>query len=888
MNKDIVLKSLRVLIEKYEQVKKSNQIKKYSEEETKKDFILPLFEIFGWNVSDRNEVSAEEHIASLGRVDYGFYINGRVKFYMEAKGLKEDLHREEYAKQAIRYAFNKGVTWAVLTNFESIKVFNAQAISKYLGDKLYFEISYDKYIDRLGQLLQLSKNSFEKDLIDIEAKKVGKMLQKIPVGELLYKDLKECREILTKDLSSWNENVDKELLDEGVQKILDRLIFLRVAEDRKIEPPTLIPLIRRWESTDKKIPLYKSMIATFRELDSIYDSNLFSKHPFEEWEDYSDATKKVINILYGKEGYYEYDFKAMPADILGGVYENYLGYKLSQSQKGLSIGKNAKKRKEQGIYYTPTFIADYIVRNALKPVLDKCKNVNDLMKIKVLDPACGSGSFLIKALDVINEKYKEFGYEGNEFTKIQIILQNLYGVDLDEQAVEIARLNLLINTLEQRGIMPSLDGNIKNGNSLISGTDKELEKYFGKNFKDKKPFNWEEEFPEVFKQGGFDVIIGNPPYVNFANINDSSEREYLRTTYSTAKNKSDLYSFFTERAISLIKERGYLGFIFSNSWLSIDSFSKFRQFLIDKTTIKELVKLPPDVFRGATVTTILIFLKKMQSSHDHEIILKEYSKGNFIDKGNLSYLRIKNTPGYIFSFQTDGKAFNAPVIQLGKITNLSVGIKTADDKRFIFERKTNKEYYPFLLGRNVARYSVCAPKNFIWYKPELMRQKVGAVPLNLEIFNKPRILVKDIGKSIQATLDVNKNLCKNTLSMIYNIKKPYDIFYILALLNSRLLSDWFLNNFQSGLHLQLNQLKQIPIHEINFSKGEEKKCHDNLVGLAKKMIDLNKELTKCEKNSNKWNSIKGEIEKTDKKIDEEVYGLYGLTPEEIVIVEGKN
>lgn len=347
MNKDIILKSLKLLVGKYEHVKKSNQIKKYNEEETKKDFILPLFNILGWDTSDRNEVSAEEKILSSGRVDYGFYINGRAKFYLEAKPLKEDLHKEVHADQAIRYAFNKGITWAVLTDFESIKVFNAQAISKYLGNKLYFEIPYDKYIDRLDQLLQLSKTSFEKDLIDVEAKKVGKMLQKIPVTEPLYKDLNECRKILMKDLSIWNKNVDKELLDEGVQKLLDRLIFVRVAEDRKVESPTLLPLIRQWENTDRKTPLYKFMISKFREFDSIYNSNVFSKHPFENWEDYSDATKRVIKILYGKEGYYEYDFQIMPADVLGTVYENYLGYRLSQSQKGITIGKDSKKRKEQ-------------------------------------------------------------------------------------------------------------------------------------------------------------------------------------------------------------------------------------------------------------------------------------------------------------------------------------------------------------------------------------------------------------------------------------------------------------------------------------------------------------------------------------------------------------
>ena len=195
--------------------------------------------------------------------------------------------------------------------------------------------------------------------------------------------------------------------------------------------------------------------------------------------------EKIIPILYGKEGYYEYDFKVIPADILGSVYENYLGYRLSKSKKGTIISKDAKKRKEQGIYYTPTFIVDYIVRNALKPVLERCKSVYDLNKIKVLDPACGSGSFLIKAFEVISEKYKEWHYNDAR-TKSQILTQNLYGVDLDGQAVEIARLNLLIAALDSKDKLPLLTDNIKNGNSLISGTDEELKKYFGKNFRDKK------------------------------------------------------------------------------------------------------------------------------------------------------------------------------------------------------------------------------------------------------------------------------------------------------------------------------------------------------------------------------------------------------------------
>jgi len=216
---------------------------------------------------------------------------------------------------------------------------------------------------------------------------------------------------------------------------------------------------------EQKGTLYGMMIEKFRELDKYYNSNLFSEHPFEKWEEYSGATKDVIGILYGKESYYEYDFKAMPSDVLGAVYENYLSHRLSKSKKGTTVSKDASKRKEQGIYYTPNYIVDYIVKNALGPILEKCKSVQELKKIKVLDPACGSGSFLIKAVDVIAEKYKSFGYREEELLKRQIIDENIYGVDLDSQAVEITRLNLLINALTQREKFLPLK-NIRNGNSL--------------------------------------------------------------------------------------------------------------------------------------------------------------------------------------------------------------------------------------------------------------------------------------------------------------------------------------------------------------------------------------------------------------------------------------
>lgn len=187
---------IQELIDKYETAKAGGLLKRYTEEQTKKDFILPLFEALGWNVYGREEVTAEEDITGK-RVDYGFYLKGIIRFYLEAKPFKADIHREEYAEQAIRYAWNKGVTWAILTDFESIIVFNALSPEKSLHGKKYFEISYAEYLSRFEQLWLLSKDAFAQDLLDHEAEKHGKKIAKISITNTLAKDLNECRRILT-------------------------------------------------------------------------------------------------------------------------------------------------------------------------------------------------------------------------------------------------------------------------------------------------------------------------------------------------------------------------------------------------------------------------------------------------------------------------------------------------------------------------------------------------------------------------------------------------------------------------------------------------------------------------------------------------------------------
>ena len=496
IEKEKVKQKIRELIDKYTEVEKRKEVSKYNEEMTKKDFIRPLFGALGWNTEDSREVTAEEKI-SKKRVDYGFRINGIPQFFLEAKSLKQDLDDPKFFEQAVSYAWHKGCTWAVLTNFVKIKILNAEWKARNYLQSHFMTLEHWEFEEKFDDLFLLSRHCFEEDKLDQLAERYGKKTKKERVDKQLLNDFTRFRVILSRNITKRNAdmNLSEEELDESVQRILDRLIFIRNCEDRELEPRNLISNYRQWTSRGKG-KLVKNLRDDFAYFDEQYNSKLFAEHLCDSLEIDNEVLEDVIlGLYYTKDRAISYDFSIIDADVLGTIYEQYLGHILKKTEKRARITKSRLHRKEQGIYYTPTYVVDYIVKSTLGELL-KNKKLN-VEKIRVLDPACGSGSFLIKAFDVLNEYYeKNEDYQqtqldlktGIPFTKkVQILQNNIFGVDLDKQAVEIAQLNLLLKIAEKGHRLPLLERNIKCGNSLID--DKNLAK--------DRAFNWKQHFKKL-------------------------------------------------------------------------------------------------------------------------------------------------------------------------------------------------------------------------------------------------------------------------------------------------------------------------------------------------------------------------------------------------------
>ena len=909
--KDEAKQKVAALVEKFAELDKAGKLG--DEANTKNQFIEPLFGALGWGMRS-NEVIKEKRVRE-GKADYAFQLNDVIKFFVEAKPARSKIaSRSEYARQARTYGAHKMVEWAVLTNFKTLQVFNClwdtrNPNAAQVGKDLH----YTEFVERFDELWLLSKESFlqSPSLLDRAAEDMGKRFKRISVAELISKDLLKWRAWLSKDYDEHHPG-DPLTRDEVVQRTIDRIIFIRTCEDRELENKKLARFTSKTPTTKRDLrDILKEVYSYYAEK---YDSDLFKPHEADKVPFSQRILHKFIHeTFFTEDRYLQYDFADIDADVLGNAYEQYLGTMLAER------GKDSK-RKKQGIYYTPTYIVDYIVKNTLGELI-KGKTPEEIQKIKILDPACGSGSFLIRAYEQIEkEAEKHIGdlpEEKQINEKLKLLGSCIHGVDLDEQAVRLTRLNLMLKTAEARHLLPMLDENIKCGNSLIDDPEVAGD----------KAFKWEREFPGIMEDGGFDVVIGNPPYVRQEKL--TPIKGYLESHYAVYDGSADLFTYFFERELKLLKEGGYFGMIVSNKWLRAGYGRKLREFL-GSYWIEQFIDfgdLP--VFKDAIAYPCIIIIRNRKKQNPaikackvrtlSFVSLPEYIRKNGFEVDQKTL----DSAGWDFRDRTSAKLLEKigeGAIPIEKYVGGKIyyGIKTGLNKAFIIDEEKRDELIkkdpksaeiikPLLVGKDIGRYLIPTKTDYMIVSRDGMdipnecpavfnhlktyeaalkkRYDKGAKWYQLRKcayypeFEKPKIVWGNLATHASFYFDED-NYYVNAPACIL----PTNSKYVLGVLNSTLMS-YFLKSICA--ERQGGFIEQKPVYVSQIPIKEASGAQQNAIAeLAEKMLELNRQLAQFgDKRTEARERLERQIAETDAKIDELVYELYGLTDEERKVIE---
>jgi Alw26I/Eco31I/Esp3I family type II restriction m6 adenine DNA methyltransferase len=964
MSKDQARGVIEKLVERFAEHLKSYHSPDYNEAKTRQDFINPFFKALGWDVDNENgiseayrEVIYEDKVVVRGKAkapDYGFRLLGQGKkrlFYVEAKKPSVALKaNKEASYQLRRYGSSAQAPISILTNFEDFIVYDCAKVPN-LNDSASVarikHISFEDYIKEFDFIYDtfsheaVVKGRFDK-FVQSDVNKKGRQT----LDKEFVQSLDAWRKYLAISIAFNNKKISDEELNFCVQLIIDRLIFLRFCEDRSIEP------YGQLQKAASKGEVYKNLFDLFRQADDKYNSGLFDFEKDHLTSGLKIDNKVVRNIV--EDLYYpqcRYEFSVMPVEVLGNAYEQFLGKVIRITPaRGVKIEEKPEVRKAGGVYYTPQYIVEYIVKNTVGKLIEG-KAPKEIEKIKIVDPACGSGSFLVGAFEYLlnyhidwyhrklsdKEKKKSdlITPDGKLTTheKKRILINNIYGVDLDANAVEVSKLSLLLKCMEgeteasikqqvtmfHERVLPDLDNNIKDGNSLIDTDFYDTQIDFGYERKI-KPFSWKRGFPEIHKQGGFDAVIGNPPYdvlekERLGNaIPHAALQEYIKVNNSyhpALGGKLNLYRFFVIKFIQLTKINGRYGLIIPSSILGDTSCSITREHIISHTANLEFDCFPQKdnpakrVFYDAKLSTTILFGNKSDLIPEKErrLIVRTYPANSFADQYKICEINFidlrkiddKNLPIPLI----DKRDWNV-LLKLHSSGNIVPLVSLESD--FIVRRgEINQTIYKSFIQKNSAgaerlikgvqigqyRFKTKLSQGEVeWFNEKQFLKTNNPKDLaDLERIATQRITGVDERLRLVASIIQPKAYFADSTNSIHGKKgSKYNLKYLLALFNSRLFQ-WRFKLTSTNNNVGTNELNALPIRTINFKDKIDNNLYNELIKQSELLIQLNSDLV-MEKLPAKISQISNRIGHGEETINQLVYKLYELTPEEIKIVEG--
>ncbi len=713
--------TIEELIKKYEADRSTYLTDRYNETLVRSDFLDPLFELLGWDIKNKagrptneREVILEEPLKAgasenTKKPDYTFRLFAERKFFLEAK--KPCVHINDVdapARQARRYGYTANLKISVLSNFEylmiydaSVKVEETDTNTKALIKKYH----YTEYADKFDELQHLlGKESVYSGLFDEEWKDIEVRLKQWSVDKQFLKQINEWRLLLGKEILAADPTIDMELLGDEVQSYIDKILFLRVCEDRSIETYKDLLAIADGGNFDK-------LLEKFRKADTKYNSGLFDQALSDKVVcNASSAFWTIIRQLYYPES--PHSFSVFSSDILGHIYEIFIAEKLEVKDGELQIVKKPEN-VDRDVVTTPTYIIREILRQTITP-LCKDKSAKEILKLKIADIACGSGAFLLEAYQLLNDILIDYYIQHDKSRLVQIgensyrlkfvekkqLLKNcIYGVDKDFNAAEASKFGLLLKLLEnedsasllnEHPILPDLANNIFFGNSLLSSSDI--------NAKDASEIN-----PFDFGTLRFDAIIGNPPYLTTEGMKNVTPKELplYKNKYTSAYKQFDKYIVFVERAMDLLKDNGLLGYIVPLKFMKVGAGQELRRLISTRKTLEAITAFGAcKVFPGKSNYTCLLIVKKAEHETFRYNEVSNLNQWKLADKNLLpvdtkSYNEISEGTWPLFPEQLRGAydtilASSTTLLAITGEDNIFNGIQTSANKVYVFQPKSER------------------------------------------------------------------------------------------------------------------------------------------------------------------------------------------------------